>query len=81
LEDDCPAKSCKAAGSDSPGDLIIGTVGAFIGSWLFPERGTHLCSGIVATIIHATIGALILWSIITLGRDGGGWRGHWGRRW
>ena len=39
------------------GDLIIGIVGAFIGSWLLPQLGIHLGSGIIAAIINATIGA------------------------
>jgi uncharacterized membrane protein YeaQ/YmgE (transglycosylase-associated protein family) len=42
------------------GDLIIGIVGAFIGSWLLPKVGIHLGSSIIAAIINATIGALIL---------------------
>jgi uncharacterized membrane protein YeaQ/YmgE (transglycosylase-associated protein family) len=62
------------------GDLIIGIVGAFIGSWLLPQLGIHLGSGIIAAIINATIGALILLLIIRLVRGGGGWRGSWGRR-
>ena len=63
------------------GDLIIGIVGAFIGSWLLPQLGIHLGSGIIAAILNATIGALILLLIIRLVRGGGGWRGTWGRRW
>jgi uncharacterized membrane protein YeaQ/YmgE (transglycosylase-associated protein family) len=64
------------------GDLIIGIVGAFIGSWLLPQLGIHLGAGIVAAIINATIGALILLLIIRLLRGGGGWRwgGSWGPR-
>jgi uncharacterized membrane protein YeaQ/YmgE (transglycosylase-associated protein family) len=63
------------------GELIIGIVGAFIGSWLLPQLGIHLGSGIIATTINATIGELILLLIIRLVRGGGGWRGSWGRRW
>jgi uncharacterized membrane protein YeaQ/YmgE (transglycosylase-associated protein family) len=62
------------------GDLIVGIVGAFIGSWLLPQLGIHLGAGIVAAIINATVGALILLLIIRLVRGGGGWRGNWGRR-
>ncbi|PNE11427.1 MAG: GlsB/YeaQ/YmgE family stress response membrane protein [Beijerinckiaceae bacterium] len=58
------------------GDLLIGIVGAFIGSWLLPQLGIHLGSGIIAAIINATIGALILLLIIRLVRGGGGWRGR-----
>ena len=63
------------------GDLIIGIVGAFIGSWLLPQLGIHLGSGIIAAIINATIGALILLLISRLVRGGGILRGRWGRRW
>ena len=38
------------------GDLIIGIVGAFIGSWLLPQLGIHLGSGIIAAIINAMRG-------------------------
>src|SRR5208337_2136791 len=62
-------------------DLLIGIVGAFIGSWLLPQFGIHLGLGIVAAIINATIGALVLLLIIRLVRGGGGWRRSWGRRW
>jgi uncharacterized membrane protein YeaQ/YmgE (transglycosylase-associated protein family) len=59
------------------GDLLIGIVGAFIGSWVLPRLGIHLGAGIVAAIVNATVGALILLLIIRLVR-GGGWRGSWG---
>ena len=61
-------------------DLLIGIVGAFIGSWLLPQLGIHLGLGIVATVINATIGALILLLIIRLVRGGGGSRASWGKR-
>jgi uncharacterized membrane protein YeaQ/YmgE (transglycosylase-associated protein family) len=41
------------------GDLIIGIVGAFIGSWVLPQLGIHLGAGIVSAIINATVGALL----------------------
>ena len=56
------------------GDLLIGIVGAFIGSWLFPQLGIHLGAGFVAAVINATLGALILLLIIRLVRgSGSGW--------
>src|ERR1700752_1026669 len=58
------------------GDLIIGIVGAFIGDWLLPQLGVHLGVGIVAAIINATTGALVLLLIVRLVRGtafGGGW--------
>ena len=66
------------------GDLIVGVAGAFIGDWLLPRLNIHLGVGIVALIINATIGAIVLLVIIRVvaGRRGwsGGWGGRWGRR-
>jgi uncharacterized membrane protein YeaQ/YmgE (transglycosylase-associated protein family) len=62
------------------GDLVIGIAGAFIGDWLLPQLNVHLGIGIVAAIVNATIGALILLVILRLVVGGGtvGW--GWGRR-
>ncbi len=62
------------------GDLIIGIVGAFIGSWLVPRLGLHLGSGIVSAIVNATLGAILLLLVLRLFRGGGGWRGSRRRR-
>src|SRR6187431_816702 len=62
------------------GDLVIGIIGAFIGTWLLPQLGIHLGTGIVSAILNATIGALILLLIIRLVRGPGGWWGNWGWR-
>jgi uncharacterized membrane protein YeaQ/YmgE (transglycosylase-associated protein family) len=63
------------------GDLIIGILGAFIGSWLLPRLGIHLGSGIFSAIINATIGAVLLLFVVRLLRGGGGWRSRWRGRW
>jgi uncharacterized membrane protein YeaQ/YmgE (transglycosylase-associated protein family) len=62
------------------GDLLVGLVGAFIGDWLLPQLGIHLGAGIIALIINAFIGAVILLLILRLAT---GWRGgaRLGRRW
>jgi uncharacterized membrane protein YeaQ/YmgE (transglycosylase-associated protein family) len=56
------------------GDLLVGLVGAFIGDWLLPRLG------IVAQILNAFIGAVVLLLILRL--VGGGWgrRRRWGGR-
>jgi uncharacterized membrane protein YeaQ/YmgE (transglycosylase-associated protein family) len=59
------------------GDLLVGLVGAFIGDWLLPRLGIHLGVGIVALIINAFIGAVVLLLIPRL--VGGGWGRR--RRW
>ena len=68
------------------GDLIVGILGAFSGSWLWPQLGIHLGTGVISAIVNATIGAILLLLIVGLLRGGGGWRsrwggGWWGRRW
>src|SRR5579863_10273727 len=55
------------------GDLIVGLIGAFIGDWLLPQLGIHLGVGIVALIVNAFIGAIVLLLILRL--FGGGWGG------
>jgi uncharacterized membrane protein YeaQ/YmgE (transglycosylase-associated protein family) len=55
------------------GDIVIGIVGAFIASWLFPQLGVHVGAGVVAEIIAATVGAVLLLVIIRLIRRGGRW--------
>jgi uncharacterized membrane protein YeaQ/YmgE (transglycosylase-associated protein family) len=66
------------------GDLIVGILGAFIGSWLLPRLGIHLGAGVISAIVNATIGAILLLLVVRLIRGGGGWgnswRGGWGRR-
>ena len=63
------------------GDVVIGVIGAFIGSWVLPRLGIHFGVGIVAAIANATIGAILLLLVIRLVRGsggsrfgGGGWR-------
>jgi uncharacterized membrane protein YeaQ/YmgE (transglycosylase-associated protein family) len=62
------------------GDLLIGIAGAFVGSWLLPQLGLHLGSGMISAIINAAIGALLLLLVIRLIRGRGGWRRGWGGR-
>ncbi|HTG07350.1 MAG TPA: GlsB/YeaQ/YmgE family stress response membrane protein [Bradyrhizobium sp.] len=68
------------------GDLIVGVLGALIGSWLLPQLGIHLGTGLINAIVNATIGAILLLFLVRLFRGGGGWGsrwggGWWGRRW
>ncbi len=48
------------------GNIVVGVVGAFIGSWLFPQLGLWDFPGIVGVIISATLGAIILLVVIGL---------------
>ena len=61
------------------GDLIVGLIGAFIGDWLLPRLSIHLGAGIIALIINAFIGAVVLLLILRLVGGGWGYRRRW--RW
>jgi uncharacterized membrane protein YeaQ/YmgE (transglycosylase-associated protein family) len=74
----------RGAGFGLIGDLIVGVIGAFIGDWLLPRLGIHLGVGIVALIVDATLGAIVLLFILRLVGGAGGWGGGgwgWRRRW
>ena len=72
----------RGAGFGLVGDIIIGIIGAFIGSWLLPQLGIRLGAGMIAAIANATIGAIILLFVLSLLRGRGGFGGWgWGRRW
>jgi uncharacterized membrane protein YeaQ/YmgE (transglycosylase-associated protein family) len=48
------------------GNIVVGIVGAFIASYLFPAIGVSLGTGVIAAILHSTIGAVILLVLIRL---------------
>ena len=50
------------------GDLLVGILGAFIGSWLLPQLGIHLGTGMggKSEIVKATIGAILLLLVVRL---------------
>jgi uncharacterized membrane protein YeaQ/YmgE (transglycosylase-associated protein family) len=56
------------------GDLLVGLVGAFIGDWLLPQLGIHLGVGMIALIINAFVGAVVLLLILRLVSGGFGRR-------
>ena len=51
-------------------DFAVGIVGAFIAGWLLPRIGIVIGGGIIASIINATIGAVVLLVIVGLIRRG-----------
>jgi uncharacterized membrane protein YeaQ/YmgE (transglycosylase-associated protein family) len=55
------------------GDIAIGIVGAFIGSWMLPRLGVHIGGGLVNHIIVATIGAVVLLVVLGFIQHGRGW--------
>jgi len=50
------------------GNIVIGIVGAFVGSWLLPRLGIALGGGYAAAIVNAMIGAIVVLLIIGLFR-------------
>jgi uncharacterized membrane protein YeaQ/YmgE (transglycosylase-associated protein family) len=54
----------KGIGFGLIGNIIVGIVGAFLSNLLLPQLGIFIGAGIIASIINATIGAVILLVII-----------------
>jgi uncharacterized membrane protein YeaQ/YmgE (transglycosylase-associated protein family) len=72
----------RGSGFGPVGDVVIGWLGALIGHWLLPRLHIHLGDGIVAMIVNALIGAIVLLVIIrVLNGNGVFYRRRWGRRW
>lgn len=47
------------------GDLIVGVLGSFLGTWIFGRFGT-VGGGLIEQIIYALIGAIVLLLILNL---------------
>ena len=47
-------------------NIILGIVGAFVGSWLFGVLGISIASGLVGSLITAVIGAVVILFIASL---------------
>ena len=61
-------KIMKGAGFGLIGDLIVGVIGAFIGTWVFGLLGISV-GGIIGVLVAAVIGALILLYVIRLAKS------------
>ena len=67
-------KIVQGTGFGLVGDILIGIVGAFLASWLFPKLGIHIAAtSLVREIIYATLGAIILLLVLRLVRGRGRW--------
>jgi uncharacterized membrane protein YeaQ/YmgE (transglycosylase-associated protein family) len=47
------------------GDMVVGVIGAFVGSWLFGRLGIAAW-GLAGTLVTALVGALVLLFLIRL---------------
>jgi uncharacterized membrane protein YeaQ/YmgE (transglycosylase-associated protein family) len=54
-------------------DIAIGIVGALIGDWLFPQLGFHLASGMIARVLMASTGAILLLVVLKVLRRRPSW--------
>jgi uncharacterized membrane protein YeaQ/YmgE (transglycosylase-associated protein family) len=61
-------KLVRGAGFGVIGDIVIGIIGAFVGTWLLGLLGIVIGGGILANIINATIGAVVLLLLVRLFR-------------
>ena len=48
------------------GNIVIGIIGAFVGSWLLPRLGIVLGAGVLGAIVNAMIGAIVILVLIGL---------------
>jgi uncharacterized membrane protein YeaQ/YmgE (transglycosylase-associated protein family) len=55
----------KSGGYGLFGDLVLGVVGAFVGSWLFGLMGIG-AGGFIGSVICATVGAILLVFLLRL---------------
>lgn len=58
----------KGAGLGLVGNIVVGILGAFVASWLFPRLGVSLGtdSALLTSIVTATIGGVIVLIILSL---------------
>jgi uncharacterized membrane protein YeaQ/YmgE (transglycosylase-associated protein family) len=57
-------KSQKGYGFGLLGNIVVGIIGAMLAGWLLPLIGLHIGGGIMAAIINAVIGAVVLLLVI-----------------
>jgi uncharacterized membrane protein YeaQ/YmgE (transglycosylase-associated protein family) len=62
------------------GDLIVGVIGALFGVWLCPQVFGHLGVGVVAQILSAAMGAMILLFAVRIAAGNRGWGGGYALR-
>ena len=59
-------KLVRGSGFGLLGDLVVGVLGAFVASLLFPRLGIHLGSGIALEIVQSAAGAVLLLAVLRL---------------
>jgi uncharacterized membrane protein YeaQ/YmgE (transglycosylase-associated protein family) len=56
----------KGKGLGMVGNVVVGVIGSFVGSWLLGKLGIYLGTGWIGAIITGAIGALIVLALINL---------------
>jgi uncharacterized membrane protein YeaQ/YmgE (transglycosylase-associated protein family) len=64
-------KVVRGTGFGLIGDLVVGVIGAFLATLIFPRLGIHLGTGLVSEIVFSALGAIILLLIVRLVRGRG----------
>ena len=60
------ALAMKGRGFGILGNIAVGVLGAFVGSWVLGAIGVAIGGGVLAEIINAFIGAVILLFVVRL---------------
>ncbi len=56
----------RGGGYGPVGDLVIGVIGALLGGFIFRTAGVYVGGGLFGSLLVATIGAVILLSLLRL---------------
>ena len=64
-------KIVRGTGFGLIGDILVGIAGALVASFLFPQLGIRLGTGLVSEIVYSAIGAILLLLVVGLVRRGG----------
>ena len=64
-------KVVRGTGFGLIGDLVVGVIGAFLATLIFPRLGIRLGTGLVSEIVFSSLGAIILLLIVRLVRGRG----------
>ena len=64
-------KVVRGTGFGLIGDLVVGVIGAFLATLIFPRLGIRLGTGLVSEIVFSALGAIILLLIVRLVRGRG----------
>ena len=56
----------KGSGLGVLGNIVVGIIGSFVGTWLLGKLDVHIGSGILGAILTGAIGAIVILVLINL---------------